>query len=65
MPVWGTVVITVLSVWLLASVVLAFALGRAIRLAERHRPRRRTRPRKVGSEARSTTARVPDQRPPH
>ena len=63
MPVWGTVVITVLSVWLLASVVLAFALGRAIRLAERHRTRRRTRPRKVGSEARSMAARVPDRRP--
>jgi hypothetical protein len=62
-PVWGTVVITVLSVWLLASVVLAFALGRAIRLAERHRPRRRTRRRKVGSDARSMAARLPDRRP--
>jgi hypothetical protein len=52
-----------MSVWLLASVVLAFALGRAIRLAERHRPRRRTRRRKVGSDARSMAARLPDRRP--
>ena len=35
MPVWLTIALTVLSLWVLAAIVLAVAIGRAIRLADR------------------------------
>lgn len=41
MPVWGTVLLAVLGGWLLLSVVVALAVGRAIHLADRRSPRKR------------------------
>jgi hypothetical protein len=37
---WGTVLLAALSLWLLASVVVAFAIGEVIRLADERRPRK-------------------------
>jgi hypothetical protein len=37
---WGTVLLTALSVWLLATIVLAFAIGQVVRLADDRRPRK-------------------------
>jgi hypothetical protein len=47
MPVWGTVLLTVLGGWLLLSVLVALAVGRAIRIGDRRSPRKPlARPRK-------------------
>jgi len=43
MPVWGTVLLASLAGWLLLSVLVALAVGRAIRLADRRSPRKRRR----------------------
>lgn len=43
MPVWGTVLLATLGGWLLLSAVVALAVGRAIRLADRRSPRKRRR----------------------
>jgi hypothetical protein len=40
MPVWGTVLLAVLGGWLVLSVVVALAVGRAIRIADRRSPRK-------------------------
>ncbi|MGN6743746.1 MAG: hypothetical protein ACTHJL_10685 [Amnibacterium sp.] len=40
MPTWGMVLLIVLAVWLVLSVLLAFAIGRAIRIADRRSPRK-------------------------
>jgi len=39
MPVWGTVLLAVVGGWLLLSVVVALAVGRAIRIADERSPR--------------------------
>jgi uncharacterized protein (DUF2062 family) len=43
MPVWGTVLLASLAGWLLLSVLVALAVGRAIHLADRRSPRKRRR----------------------
>jgi hypothetical protein len=51
MPVWGTVTLLVLAAWLLGGVALAFAIGRAIRLADARSPRPRRRRAEHGGRA--------------
>jgi hypothetical protein len=40
MPAWGTVLLVVLAGWLLLSALVALAVGRAIRIADRRSPRK-------------------------
>lgn len=58
MPVWGTVLLAVLGGWILLSVLVALAVGRAIRIADQRTPRKPRRRLKSGALAHLDDARA-------